>query len=243
MKFERKKLEPSRTAERRNHTRFRGITKRALDLVKKHYSIHKDGDKAGLAEKIEKLKKEIRETARPVFQKEITHMVGRLDSEKNFRKLSRQISKRMKEDLFENSTAVLVNMILTEQLILIDSISDEIKDRAIEYVKEDIAAGRRIDSTVSKLATLEGVSFRRARTIARTETARANSSIIQARSMQAGSKAYIWQTSKDEAVRESHRKLQGKRIQWDKPPKTDGLVGHAGCTPNCRCFPEPIFED
>ncbi|MDR0067994.1 phage head morphogenesis protein, partial [Acinetobacter sp. 11520] len=30
---------------------------------------------------------------------------------------------------------------------------------------------------------------------------------------------------------------------WDNPPTLDNLKGHAGCLPNCRCYPEPSIPD
>ena len=48
---------------------------------------------------------------------------------------------------------------------------------------------------------------------------------------------YIWRTSRDERVRESHLVLEGKTFSWDSPPD----VGHPGQDINCRCTAEPVI--
>ncbi|MGN5479510.1 phage minor head protein [Cupriavidus basilensis] len=59
--------------------------------------------------------------------------------------------------------------------------------------------------------------------------------------MSIGSPGYFWRTSGDKDVRDSHRDMEGKFVEWDKPPTLDGMTGHAGCFPNCRCYPEPAL--
>lgn len=93
------------------------------------------------------------------------------------------------------------------------------------------------------------VAINRAMLIARTETARATASINQARALAVGSSQYRWHNSADGAVRDSHKFYKGKKLQgmifsWDNPPTLDdGMKGHPGTFPNCRCFAEPVFDD
>jgi SPP1 gp7 family putative phage head morphogenesis protein len=95
----------------------------------------------------------------------------------------------------------------------------------------------------------EQVATNRAKLIARTETAKATATINQARAESAGSRQYIWRNSGDEAVRHSHKYYKGKKLDgqvfdWDKPPTlSDGMTGHPGEFPNCRCFAEPLFTE
>lgn len=74
--------------------------------------------------------------------------------------------------------------------------------------------------------------------VARTETSRAANNILRTRAEENGSEGYIWRTSRDSTVRPSHKRMEGKYIEWDNPPTLDKLTGHAGTLPNCRCFPE-----
>lgn len=51
---------------------------------------------------------------------------------------------------------------------------------------------------------------------------------------------YTWQTMEDDKVRESHRALNGKHMQWDNP---DPKEGHPGTSKNCRCIAIPKKRD
>jgi uncharacterized protein with gpF-like domain len=67
--------------------------------------------------------------------------------------------------------------------------------------------------------------------------------------MAVGSNQYRWHNSGDGAVRHSHKIYKGKKLQgmifsWDAPPTLDdGMTGHPGTFPRCRCFAEPVFGD
>ena len=102
---------------------------------------------------------------------------------------------------------------------------------------------------VEEMERTTEVAVNRAMLIARTETARANASFNQARAISVGSRQYRWHNSGDGAVRHSHKVYKGKPLQgrifsWDDPPTlSDGMTGHPGTFPNCRCFAEPVFDD
>ncbi|EFI2486087.1 phage minor head protein, partial [Escherichia coli] len=61
------------------------------------------------------------------------------------------------------------------------------------------------------------------------------------RALSIGSNGYIWRTAEDGDVRHSHREMEGKFVEWGKPPTLDGMTGHAGELPNCRCYKEIVF--
>jgi SPP1 gp7 family putative phage head morphogenesis protein len=143
-----------------------------------------------------------------------------------------------------------------EQVELIKSIPIEAGLRAQKIAEEAFIHGLRAEpdeATISELQKQLGssreVAITRAKLIAVTETARANSSFNQARAMTAGSHQYRWHNSGDEAVRPSHKFYKGKRLQgmifsWDDPPTLDdGMTGHPGTFPRCRCFAEPVFDE
>jgi SPP1 gp7 family putative phage head morphogenesis protein len=141
--------------------------------------------------------------------------------------------------------------LLHEQVALIKSLPIEAGLRAQRIAAENILNGRRAKPDPEIVKQLEEemgmsteVAINRARLIARTETARSNASFVQARAVALGVTSYIWRTSGDASVRESHKEMQGKVIQYDKPPLlSDGMKGHAGTFPNCRCWQDPILPD
>lgn len=169
---------------------------------------------------------------------------------------SHLIGRLLDEHVAQSEVGDLAVKLLTEQVGLIKSIPLEAGLRAQRIAYEAVLAGNRAapnEDTIAELEKQLGLSreaaIGRAQLIAVTETARANASINQARAMVVGSRQYRWHNSGDEAVRPSHRKYRGQRMQgmifsWDDPPRLDdGMVGHPGTFPRCRCFAEPIFED
>lgn len=166
------------------------------------------------------------------------------------------IGRLLDEHVAASEVGDLAVKLLTEQVGLIKSIPIEAGLRAQKIAYEAVLAGHRAQPDEDTIAELEEqlglsreVAVSRAQLIAVTETARANASINQARAMVVGSRQYRWHNSGDEAVRPSHKKYRGERMQgmvfsWDDPPRLDdGTVGHPGTFPRCRCFAEPIFED
>lgn len=82
-----------------------------------------------------------------------------------------------------------------------------------------------------------------AKLIARTETSKLQTTIIQSRAMSVGSVAYEWLSSKDKRTRPSHRAMNGVIVFWNfNKPLLDNMRGHAGEFPNCRCAPQPIVD-
>ena len=56
---------------------------------------------------------------------------------------------------------------------------------------------------------------------------------------------YIWRTSEDDRVRESHARMDGKFVPDAHPPTLDNLTGHAGDRStvfNCRCTQERVGD-
>jgi len=107
-----------------------------------------------------------------------------------------------------------------------------------------LSTGRRAEEIQKDILNTGEVTLSRARLIARTEVARTASGLVQARATHIGLTHYVWRTSMDATVRESHKKMNGKIIAWaDMPTLEDGSVCHAGAIYNCRCYPDPILPD
>lgn len=79
--------------------------------------------------------------------------------------------------------------------------------------------------------------------IARTETAKLQTVILENRATNLGSIAYIWLASNDRRTRPSHKNMNGVIVFWKyQKPLLDNMRGHAGEFPNCRCSPQPILD-
>ena len=155
---------------------------------------------------------------------------------------SKSIGKQFKTEM-SGSVGRTANDIHREQVELIKSIPIEAGERAQRLSMQAVTEGRRASEVASEIARTEEVTTNRAMLIARTETAKANSAITQARAESVGITSYIWHTSEDGDVRHSHAEMDGKVIDYANPPiLSDGMQGHAGEFPNCRCWQEPIIS-
>ena len=76
------------------------------------------------------------------------------------------------------------------------------------------------------------------RRIVRDQTQKLNADLNQFRQQQLGVTDYIWRTSEDERVRETHRDNNGKTFAWASPPPT---TGHPGNDVQCRCVSEAVM--
>lgn len=134
--------------------------------------------------------------------------------------------------------------LMAEQVHLITSLPREAAQRVHELATRALSDSTRAAEIQRDILRTAAVTESRAKLIARTEVARASSVFVQARASALGSQGYIWRTSGDSDVRESHKEMEGKYVRWDSPPTlSDGTVTHAGQIYNCRCFPEPVLPD
>lgn len=194
----------------------------------------------------------------PWAQRQAAKMLDQVQksNRRAYQQKSKVIGTALKLGTAERSTQDVALALLNEQVGLIKSIPLEAGLRAQKIAYEAFVSGTRAqpnDDTIRQLEEEMGFSTQaaisRATLIARTETARANAAINQARATSVGSNQYRWHNSDDGAVRPSHKMYKGKRLQgrifsWDNQPTLDdGMTGHPGTFPNCRCFAEPVFDD
>lgn len=158
---------------------------------------------------------------------------------------SQDIGKAIRTEIKYAPTGAVYQELMGQQVVLIQSLPLDAAERVHNLVDEGLTSGRRAEDIVAMIEASGSVSKSRATLIARTETSRAASNFTQARAMFAGSRGYIWRTSKDADVRETHQHMEGVYVPWEEPPKTDKNLApyHAGCGPNCRCFPDPVLPD
>ncbi len=89
------------------------------------------------------------------------------------------------------------------------------------------------------------VSRSKADLLARDQVLKLNAKITRERHQAAGITEYIWTTSNDERVRETHEELEGETFSWDDPPVTNeaGDRNHPGEDYQCRCVPYPVLPE
>lgn len=170
-------------------------------------------------------------------------------NQRAFLEKSKTLGLELRAGVAEQNVGRIAASLMNEQVGLIKSIPIEAGKRAQELALEAFYNGTRADEIAQELLQTTDVTESRAILIGRTETARANATINQARSLSLGSPGYIWKNSGDGAVRESHKFYKGKKLdgmffRWNEPPTLDdGMTGHAGSFPNCRCWQFSVFEE
>jgi SPP1 gp7 family putative phage head morphogenesis protein len=170
-------------------------------------------------------------------------MLGEVDaSDRNeWLKLSGLISTELQKEIQNAPTGQRLRELLGQQVELIQSIPQRAAERVHELTVEGLESSTRAKEVAEMIRQSGPVAESRAILIARTEVSRTASVLTQTRAESIGSVGYVWETSKDGAVRPSHRAMQGKVVMWDDPPTLDDLTGHAGQLPNCRCWCRPIL--
>lgn len=126
-----------------------------------------------------------------------------------------------------------------ENVSLIKSIPDEYFKKIESIVFSGTTQGNTAKSMIKSIMKTGNVTTNRAKLIARDQSSKINSAITQQRSQNLGIEEYIWRTSGDERVRDSHRNKNGKVFRWDNPPSD---TGHPGQDIQCRCVAQPIVK-
>lgn len=248
------KFQPSSTAERDFYRQLKKVAQASGHIVDQHAVGARIEQEQQMMDALRKYSEQLT----PWAQRQASKMLVQVQNsnKRAYQQKSKAIGLALNVGVAEKDVGETALALLNEQVGLIKSIPLEAGLRAQKIAAEAFFHGARAEVNADTIAELEeemGMSTQtaisRAYLIARTETARANASINQARAMSVGSNQYRWHNSGDEAVRESHKFLKGKRLQgmifsWDHPPTLDdGMTGHPGTFPNCRCFAEPVFAE
>ncbi len=238
------RYQASNTAER-NFARQLKKVARAAGTIIEH---HTDGATVVDAAELTKALKAYAKTIEPWARRQAEKMLKQVSNANSraYKKVSKSMANSLRQDVTLSANAFAL---MQEQTALITSIPLEAGLRAQRIAAENFIQGRRavpdqsvIDELVEQMGMSTEVAVNRAKTIARTETARA-------RAISVGSRQYMWRNSGDGAVRPSHEiykghKLDGMIFSWDNPPTLDdGMTGHPGTFPNCRCYAEPILPE
>lgn len=179
--------------------------------------------------------------AEAVARTTVTEVAAR--DERQWFRIAEQMGRALREEIANAPTGAIVRRLQAEQVTLIKSIPFEAGERVHRLAMKGIEEGQRADALLPEIMRTGEVTLARAKLIARTETGRISTNLTQARAEGINSPGYIWRTVGDTDVRPSHRAMNGKTVKWNEPPTLDGLVGHAGALPNCRCYCEPIIPD
>jgi SPP1 gp7 family putative phage head morphogenesis protein len=187
---------------------------------------------------------------RPWATQTVTKMLGDVNARDldSWRSLGTLISQQLRHDITHTPVGEAMRALLHEQVGLITSIPIEAGERLHELTLRGLENSSRAAEFIKDIQRSGQVTKSRATLIARTEIARTASVLTQVRAESAGLEYYVWETSKDGAVRPGHREMQGQVCRWDDPPSVDEGNGrfirhHPGRIWNCRCYPRPVLPE
>ena len=186
-------------------------------------------------------------------QKFVTHV--NLDVGRTWREAAsasgkgRIVYEALKNEL-HGHIGVAFNQRITENAQLIKTLPLNIAEMVNSRVSEFSMQGLRASEIADMLKGMTAQYTKsRIETIARTETSKAQSALIEARSRDMGFNWYIWRTSEDARVRSSHAHMDKVLVNWNDAPAPEVLNGmkseghyHAGNIYNCRCSPRPVLS-
>ncbi len=144
-----------------------------------------------------------------------------------------------------------VQQLIAENAAFIKTLPEQWAKYVTQYASREALKGKRPEAVEAELRKIIPEHMaKNLKCIARTECAKANAAIVQARAENCGIRAYIWRCVKDERSRDSHRGMDGILVFYDDPPNPEALFGgekpygsyHAGNTFNCRCYQEPVID-
>lgn len=159
-----------------------------------------------------------------------------------------ELGAELREEIRRADTGQVMQVLMYDQVELIKSIPLEAAKRVHDWTLAGIEDATRSREVAAEILRSNDVAASRATLIARTEVARTASKLTESRARFVGSEGYIWRTSGDSDVRESHRKMNGVFVRWDEnggegAHLSDGTTCHAGTIYNCRCYPEPVIPE
>ena len=214
-----------------------------------------------LVNKIVKGKQPVEKTLREfVFSKEadeyidstISRMINeqRVGSARTWREyalrrseIGKEIYNYLKNEM-KSSVGRRVSELVSANSLYIKSLPQEWAEYASKFAFEQTIKGKRPEWIEAELRKVIPEKMQKnLKVIARTESAKANAAIAQARAEDIGLPCYIWRTCDDERVRHSHQMMKGVVCFWNNPPAPEGQDHyHPGGTYNCRCYAEPIID-
>lgn len=133
-----------------------------------------------------------------------------------------------------------VNELTVSNIQLIKSIRTQYLDKVQNAVMQAMVQGTLNKDLAEQLKKLGKDVESRAMLIARDQSSKLNAALTRARHEEAGIKKYMWSTSGDERVRESHAEKDGQIFEYTNPPAD---TGHPGHDVNCRCVQIPVLDD
>ncbi len=197
-----------------------------------------------------------------LYQPKVTSAVKRAgertnkDHKKKHERTMRTVL-RIQPEFSEPWLVERINRWTTDNARLVVRQTDAFYTKLGERVREGVASGKRVETLALEIEEDlnedgDGWARRRSRVIARDQVGKLFGELTRARHQELGITRYVWRTSRDERVRQSHIDREGLVFAWADPIEDqlgdyglepDQIDGHPGQPIQCRCTGEPVLED
>lgn len=157
------------------------------------------------------------------------------------RQLEKQTRAALGADVFVGNSRLLalVEDFTAENVSLITNMLPKTISEIEGIVMRGVQAGKLHTDLAKEISERIGIGERRAALIARDQVGKFYGVVQRQRQRDLGLRKFRWVTVGDERVRDEHVALDGQVFEWTSPP-SEGIPGQPI---NCRCFPEPIFDE
>jgi SPP1 gp7 family putative phage head morphogenesis protein len=163
---------------------------------------------------------------------------------------SRRVYQGLRDEIRTGNLAPVLRAIAHQNAQLITSLPGSIARQMSQRAAQMVLEGKRPAEIEKEIAALRPHLIRsRVKLIARTEVSKAETDLTRARAQRLGIDWYVWQTSEDQRVRDSHRHMDQVLVAWDDAPAPEVLIKeknmghyHPGQIYNCRCVALPLAD-
>lgn len=235
------------------------LNKRIEKIIQKTYEITFNDLKETFTsdlnnkKRVKLVKKYQNQETQKEFTKQVSKQLTQAMTSLNKKEWKKEYDKAKKKKIglepFWKLEKEITKKLYQRNLRFITSIPQDIlkvnKYKYVKKIKKQVLQGDLGRSELEKF--LKNLRAKRSKLIARTETARAQTAVIETRTRELGGNYYIWLSANDQRTRLSHRKMKNVIVEWsddeNEKPFLDNMYGNAGEFPNCRCSPEPIFSE
>lgn len=123
---------------------------------------------------------------------------------------------------------------------LVTGMTDDLVKQIQTLTTNSLISGETVKTLQGKLKAQFDISDNRARLIARDQTNKLNADLNKIRHKQAGVEEYVWRTSRDERVREDHRRVNGEQYKYGEATGTNSGA-EPGQDIQCRCIAQAVI--
>lgn len=132
---------------------------------------------------------------------------------------------------------------ITDNVGYIKNIEEDMYERIENVVNEHVEKGSAAKTIRESIMEQTDICKSRAQFLAVDQAGSILGQMTAERHQRIGINRFVWDTSSDERVRDTHRELDGKVFAYDFPPIVGSRVVLPGEDYRCRCVALPVFDD